>query len=207
MTTDPHDWPPAAAEPIRAGMPAQRPVQGYSANSDAAKRKRAQEPRDRQCWRGECRTACAYEPHCSEKGLTLPAEPDLAEATGYRDTVTGALCDQPAEPDTGEVEALAGIAAETFYTDDGWSWEDDELDPADRAACIEEMVPVVRAVLASDWLAAHDAQVRREAVEQIAREWQFGGWTILTAPPPAGAIPSLALGQRVTDWLRAEADR
>lgn len=28
--------------------------------------------RDRQCWRGECRSACAYEPNCSEKGLTLP---------------------------------------------------------------------------------------------------------------------------------------
>lgn len=62
-------------------------------------------------------------------------------------------------------------------------------------------------VLASDWLAARDEQIRREAVEAVAREWQYGGWTILTAPPPAGGIPSLALGQRVTDWLREKTEQ
>lgn len=56
-------------------------------------------------------------------------------------------------------------------------------------------------------LADHDRQVAAEAVEKVAREWQCGGWTILTAPPPAGSIPALALGQRVTNWLRGRADQ
>lgn len=47
-------------------------------------------------------------------------------------------------------------------------------------------------------------EIQGAMVELVARRFQLGGWTILTAPPPAGAIPSLALGQRVTDWLRAQ---
>lgn len=66
---------------------------------------------------------------------------------------------------------------------------------------------IVDAILASTWLADHDRQVAAEAVEKVAREWQCGGWTILTAPPPAGSIPALALGQRVTNWLRGRADQ
>lgn len=48
---------------------------------------------------------------------------------------------------------------------------------------------------------------RVEALEEVTREWQFGGWTILTPPLTPGGIPSLDLGQRVTDWLRDRADR
>ena len=58
------------------------------------------------------------------------------------------------------------------------------------------------AILASDWLAQRDRRVAVEAVEKIAREWQYGGWTALSAPIPAGSIPTLAQGQIVTDWLR-----
>lgn len=52
-------------------------------------------------------------------------------------------------PDDVVERDLAAIAAETFYTGHGWGWAEDELDPADRAACIDEMVPVVRAVRAA----------------------------------------------------------
>lgn len=58
-----------------------------------------------------------------------------------------------------------------------------------------------------DELAQRDRRVAAEAVEKVAREWQFGGWTALGAPVPPGAIPALARGQIVTDWLRGRADR
>lgn len=61
------------------------------------------------------------------------------------------------------------------------------------------------AIRASTWLAEHDRQVAAEAVEKVARAWQYGGWTILTEQPPPGAIPALASGQLVTDWLRNQA--
>lgn len=56
-------------------------------------------------------------------------------------------------------------------------------------------------------LADHVRAKQAEAVEEIAREWQFGGWTALSSIPTAGALPALHYGQIVTDWLRDRADR
>ena len=63
--------------------------------------------------------------------------------------------------------------------------------------CLSDAAAVLEAVLPEVWA---------RAISDVAYQFQMGGWTILTAPPPAGAIPSIALGQRVTDWLRARAD-
>lgn len=74
-------------------------------------------------------------------------------------------------PNAERVEALAELAAETFYTGHGWSWDADELGPKDRAVCVKEMVPAVRTILASDWLADLLAAERRKGAEEALREF------------------------------------
>ena len=61
-----------------------------------------------------------------------------------------------AEPDAGDVEALTKIVRPWTLCDDSGRFDHG----SDRAA---------HAILDSDWLAAHDAEVRRAAGEQIAR--------------------------------------
>lgn len=47
--------------------------------------------------------------------------------------------------------------------------------------------------------------IATQEAKRIALKWQWGGWTILTAPVKgAGSINVLGLGQLVTDWLHAE---
>lgn len=48
--------------------------------------------------------------------------------------------------------------------------------------------------------------IRTDEAKRIALKWQWGGWSILTAPVKAGSINVLRLGQLVTDWLHAEVD-
>lgn len=99
----------------------------------------------------------------------------------------------PSERD--EIAAVAEALSKANWGPGSDLWEHD-LD--NWRAIAEALLP---------WLAERDHKTATDAVEKVAREWQYGGWTILTAPPPAGAIPSLALGQRVTDWLRARIPR
>lgn len=117
-----------------------------------------------------------------------------------------------AEHDPALVEKAARAAA--IYDDyDGCFERVDEWEaaPADIRALYPDEEPVSDREDCEWWRARIRAAldevvpaIREAAVEEVARKFQFGGWTILTAPPPAGAIPSLALGQRVTDWLRAQ---
>ena len=64
--------------------------------------------------------------------------------------------DQPAEPDARDVEALGEVI-----------WTTSRADESTISATGANIV--ARAVLASDWFAAHDAQVRREERERIAQ--------------------------------------
>lgn len=53
---------------------------------------------------------------------------------------------------------------------------------------------------------AHAERAWNEALTEVAREFQMGGWMILAEPVPASANRVIALGQRVTDWLRDRAE-
>jgi hypothetical protein len=44
------------------------------------------------------------------------------------------------------------------------------------------------------------------AVSDVANAWQFKGWADVLIPMPTEGIPALAVGQLVTEWLRARAD-
>lgn len=97
-------------------------------------------------------------------------------------------------------EALRGVLP---MSSDGTGHIDCEYDEERNlnCGCIDVLPRAAAAVLE-----AVLPGVRARAISDVAYQFQMGGWTILTAPPPAGAIPSIALGQRVTDWLRARAD-
>lgn len=47
--------------------------------------------------------------------------------------------------------------------------------------------------------------IRADEAQRIALKWQTGGWSILVKPFRTGN--AIGLGQLVTDWLRAEANR
>jgi hypothetical protein len=49
------------------------------------------------------------------------------------------------------------------------------------------------------------AAAKTEAIREIALRWQTGSWAEVLARPPVG-LPALDYGQRVTDWLRAQAE-
>lgn len=111
------------------------------------------------CWRGECREKCYYPETCSE---TLA---------------------QPAAPQGGDVEALAEFLswaggdftrwdADAHPDHNHWSWRGDGHGDAMREVFREE----ARAILASDWLAARDAEVARAVGE---RAWREGAITAL----------------------------
>lgn len=89
----------------------------------------------------------------------------------------------PAEPDTGDVEALAKVLNEA---------DDEALVRTNFGQLTATYQEAARAVLASDWLAAHDAEVRRTAAKETAerieaaalelvREWtQMDGRLVLS---------------------------
>jgi hypothetical protein len=54
--------------------------------------------------------------------------------------------------------------------------------------------------------AAAERRGRVAALRQVALSWQTGGWADVLIPMPTQGIPSLAVGQVVTDWLGARAD-
>lgn len=101
-----------------------------------------------------------------------PVPSEVAETTaGEREeclsnTVCRGTCDRhspippeyraPAEPDAGEVEALAKVIERAER-------------PLDESASVATYGELAQAVLASDWLAAHDDRVRREEGERIAQ--------------------------------------
>jgi len=80
----------------------------------------------------------------------------------------------------------------------------DQINTVDRSWWIE-----TARIFQDEHLAPLLAQARAEGAQEaawaIAREWQCGAWTGLpdrVAPP---ALPALARGQHVTDWLRDRA--
>jgi hypothetical protein len=64
------------------------------------------------------------------------------------------------------------------------------------------------AVLASDWLAAHDKAIAAKALREAADAWTQGAWPGVMLPKPTPpAVPVIAYASRVGDWLRDRADR
>lgn len=69
---------------------------------------------------------------------------------------------------------------------------------------------LARLVLASDLFAAREAAAEARGAERALRdlthEWQFKGWAdVVPDALNSTGIPALAVGQAVTDWLRARA--
>jgi hypothetical protein len=57
-------------------------------------------------------------------------------------------------------------------------------------------------------LTTRAAAARVEGALELVRAWQMSGWVeTLTQPVEPPAVPAIALGQRVTEWLRARAER
>lgn len=116
MTTE-DTWPPEAAETIREGLA--RPVQGYAANSTA--RKREAELLATVPFKAADLIRCR---------VRLPFGPEKPCACNDGDCAQGRpftfTAYQPAEPDAGDVEALAKVLAE-HDNEPGWTCGDDDM--------------------------------------------------------------------------------
>lgn len=68
---------------------------------------------------------------------------------------------------------------------------------------------LARALLGSPLIARMVADAEARALREAADKWQWGEWTVLTAPIKAASQPQRIIGaaQAVTDWLRDRADR
>ena len=114
--------------------------------------------------------------------------------------------EMPAEPDAGEVEALAGIAGHTTFAYGQGSYDGDACRACSwqgppRSGVGHEGETKRRAL--SDWLAACDARVRREGEAdglRAASAALYDEW------PGGHAYESLGI-QWAEDWLSDRADR
>jgi hypothetical protein len=78
---------------------------------------------------------------------------------------------------------------------------------AERWGSCRSHKEAARWLLASDWLAAHDAEVAARAIRGTADRWTQGAWADVMLPKPTWpAVPVIAYSNRVGDWLRARAD-
>lgn len=48
-----------------------------------------------------------------------------------------------------------------------------------------------------------EAEIRAEAIEEVASKWQWGSWTIVTQSVKEQSV--IGVAQDVTEWLRAQA--
>lgn len=141
------------------------------------------------CWLNE---DCIAGPHTHRVQCRFPswqddaAEPDAGDVRGCegcdRGLCDGLLCDG-AEQDAGDVETLARVLSGAT--------------PEFAARAAENHMTQARRLLVSDWLAAHDAAVRRKAAddraEQIAQAIEAGR-------------PEMGLHINVTDYRRGMDD-
>lgn len=109
---------------------------------------------------------------------------------------------------------LAGQLAEAYYTGHGWSWDDEELHPDDRAACVDGMwplLPIVAARIAAaraDERAACDAAwvAKIEALplaESICRRLHATRWEYPALSRPCDECDLAASYARLSSQHRA----
>lgn len=141
---------------------------------------------------------------CMESPATIETtyEAVAALVAAERDRLSAAMHADLADRMRAEqIERLA----EAFYTGHGWAWGDDEMDPEDRAACVESMssvAPVVAALIAEavEEARGEDAKAVRALAYELIQPGRGLGTTFVSGVR-AGAFEAgqqfKALGARI----------
>lgn len=91
------------------------------------------------------------------------------------------------------VDAVAGEAIALEHQDFERRLRDIQAEMARQVASLERQA------------ARAEQKGRQAALTEVTHAWQFKGWADALLPFPTVGLPALAVGQRVTEWLRARA--
>jgi hypothetical protein len=76
----------------------------------------------------------------------------------------------------------------------------------DLLACDCWVKPQAERIVAALDLNARDRAAEKRALTDLATRWQLGGWSAVSLPKTAADPFGLGTAQKVTDWLRKQAD-